>query len=190
LDDNIDMLGTSVKLFVVYIWISQRIDQEDLIVTLCILWGIYQHFGRTYCKCFRNKTAMKNISFSFETEVADVSDTLHFLRHTQGTCFANRYNWKLEDCFFLSNAPTCLCGLRGPPSWYSRSVTDFWGWDAHEARLRCSDDVSGDIGGCSAKRALKPKFYQPTQIMVIAGILPFRGKFPRLSRESNPRPRD
>jgi len=39
------------------------------------------------------------------------------------------------------------------------SVTDFWGWDAHEARLRCPDDVSGDIGGCSARRALKPKFY-------------------------------
>jgi len=37
-----------------------------------------------------------------------------------------------------------------------------------------SDDVSGDTGGCSARRALKPKFYQSTQIMVTAGILPFR----------------
>ena len=26
------------------------------------------------------------------------------------------------------------------------------------AQLRCPDDVSGDIGGCSARRALKPKF--------------------------------
>jgi len=34
--------------------------------------------------------------------------------------------------------------------------------------------VSGDIGGCSARRALKPKFYSPTQTMVTAGILPFR----------------
>ena len=25
------------------------------------------------------------------------------------------------------------------------SVADFWGWDAHEARLRCPDDVSGDM---------------------------------------------
>jgi len=40
-----------------------------------------------------------------------------------------------------------------------RSVTDFSGWDAHEARLRCPDDVSGDIGGCSARRALNPNFY-------------------------------
>jgi len=34
--------------------------------------------------------------------------------------------------------------------------------------------VSGDTGGCSARRALKPKFYQPTQTMVTVGILPFR----------------
>ena len=47
-------------------------------------------------------------------------------------------------------------------------------WDAHEAQLHCSDDVSGDIGGWSARRALKPKFYQPTQTVVTAGILSFR----------------
>jgi len=57
---------------------------------------------------------------------------------------------------------------------HGSSVTDFCGWDVHEAQLRCPNDVSGDIGGCSARRALKPKFYQPTQTMVTAGILPFR----------------
>jgi len=45
------------------------------------------------------------------------------------------------------------------PPGHGRSVTDFWGWHAHEAQLRCPDDVSGDIGGCSARRTLKPKFY-------------------------------
>jgi len=45
------------------------------------------------------------------------------------------------------------------PPGHDRIVTDFWGWDAHEARLHCPDDVSGDIGECSARRALKPKFY-------------------------------
>jgi len=60
-----------------------------------------------------------------------------------------------------------------PPE-HGRSVTEVWGWDAHEAQLRWPDDVSGDTGGCSAKRALKPKFYQPNQTMVTAGILPFR----------------
>jgi len=59
--------------------------------------------------------------------------------------------------------------------WHGRNVTEFWGCDAHETQLRCPDDVSGDTGGCSARRPLKPKFYQPTQTMVIAaGILLFR----------------
>jgi len=60
------------------------------------------------------------------------------------------------------------------PPGHGRSITDFWAWETHEAQLRCPYDVSGDIGGCSARRALKPKFYQPTQTMVTAGILHFR----------------
>jgi len=38
------------------------------------------------------------------------------------------------------------------PPGHGRSV-------AHEARLRCPDDVSGDIGGYSARKAIKTKFY-------------------------------
>ena len=45
------------------------------------------------------------------------------------------------------------------PPGHGSSVTDFRGWDAHKAQLRCADDVTGDIGGWSARRALKPKFY-------------------------------
>jgi hypothetical protein len=60
------------------------------------------------------------------------------------------------------------------PPGHGSSVTDFWGWDAHDAQLRCPDDVSGDIGRWIARRALKPKFYWPTQTMVTAGILTFR----------------
>ena len=70
--------------------------------------------------------------------------------------------------------PHVLMDFVALPPGHGRSVSDFLGWDAHEARLRCPDDVNGDIGGCSARRALKPKFYQPTQTMVTAGILPFR----------------
>ena len=51
--------------------------------------------------------------------------------------------------FFLSNATTCFCGLRGPPSLAWQQCL----------QLRCPDDVSGDIGGWSARRALSPKFY-------------------------------
>jgi len=76
--------------------------------------------------------------------------------------------------FFVSIPPHVLVDFVVLPPGHGRSVTDFWGWDAHEAQLRCPNDVSGDIGVCSARRALKPKFYQPTQTMVTAGILPFR----------------
>jgi hypothetical protein len=30
------------------------------------------------------------------------------------------------------------------PPGCGRSVTDFWGWDAHEEQLRCPDEVDGD----------------------------------------------
>ena len=76
--------------------------------------------------------------------------------------------------FVFPMRPHVLVDFVVLPPGHGRNVTYFWGWDAHEAHLRCPDDVSGDIGGCSAMRALKPKFYQPTQTMVTAGILPFR----------------
>jgi hypothetical protein len=31
------------------------------------------------------------------------------------------------------------------PPGCGQSVTDFWGWDAHEAQLRCPDELDGDI---------------------------------------------
>ena len=34
-----------------------------------------------------------------------------------------------------------LMNFRGFPPGCGDSVADFWGWDAHEARLRCPDDV-------------------------------------------------
>ena len=35
---------------------------------------------------------------------------------------------------FLGSIPGC-----------GDSVADFWDWEAHGARLRCSNDVSGDM---------------------------------------------
>jgi len=70
------------------------------------------------------------------------------------------YIFELDSQFFSSNAPPhVLVDFVVLPPGHGRNVTDFWVWDAHEARSRCPDDVSGDIGGCSARRALKPKFY-------------------------------
>jgi len=41
--------------------------------------------------------------------------------------------------------PHVLMNFRGFPSGCGDSVADFWGWDAHEARLLCPDDMSGDM---------------------------------------------
>jgi hypothetical protein len=81
--------------------------------------------------------------------------------------------------FFLSNATTNVhMNLRGFPPGCGDSVADFWGWDAHEARLRCPDDVSGDIqedeipGGALSQNQLT------NQTMVTTGIFPYKEKFP------------
>jgi hypothetical protein len=55
-----------------------------------------------------------------------------------------RHNSSLN--FFLSNATTYPFRLRVPPpspgsGW---SITDFWGWGARKAQLRCPDYVSDD----------------------------------------------
>ena len=42
--------------------------------------------------------------------------------------FKDIFNWMLGECFSF-----------GPG--HGRSVTDFWGWDAQEAQLRCPDGV-------------------------------------------------
>jgi len=68
--------------------------------------------------------------------------------------------------------------LRGFPPGCGDSVADFQGWDAHEARLRCPDDVSGDMqedevpGGALSLNQLT------TQTMVATGIFPYKEKFP------------
>jgi hypothetical protein len=41
------------------------------------------------------------------------------------------------DIFSPSNATTRPYTFRSPPYSYSRSVTDFRGWGAHRAQLRC-----------------------------------------------------
>jgi hypothetical protein len=40
------------------------------------------------------------------------------------------------------------------PPGCGRSVNDFWGWDAHEAQLRCPDEVDGDAWIWSTRRDL------------------------------------
>jgi hypothetical protein len=78
--------------------------------------------------------------------------------------------------FFFPMPPHVPYGLRGLPFACGRSVTDFWGWDAHEVQLRCPDELDGDIWIWRTRRGLKPKFYWTTQTMVTMEIFPFKEK--------------
>ena len=68
--------------------------------------------------------------------------------------------------------------FRGFPPGCGGSVADFWRWDADEARLRCPDDVSGDMqedeipGGALSLNLLT------TQTMVITGTFSCKEKCP------------
>ena len=86
----------------------------------------------------------------------------------------------VKNFFFFSPPvpPHVLMNFRGFPPGCGDIVADFWGWDAHEARLRCADDMSGDMqedeipGGALSLNLLT------TQTMVTAGIFPCKEKFP------------
>ena len=58
------------------------------------------------------------------------------------------------------------------------SVADFWGWDAHEARLRCPDDVSGDMQEDEIPEGALSLNLVTTQTMVTTGIYPCKEKLP------------
>jgi len=121
-------------------------------------------------------------SAEIKNECCYTSTLQYAFRACTGTAFFGLvcylFLWHLDArmCFFFfcPMPPHVLVDFVVLPPGHGRSVTDFWGSDAHESQLRCPDDVSGDRGRCSARRALKPKFYESTQTMVTAGILPFR----------------
>ena len=58
------------------------------------------------------------------------------------------------------------------------SVADFWSWDAHEARLRCPDDLSGDMQEDEMPGGALNLNLLTTQTMVITAIFPCKEKFP------------
>jgi hypothetical protein len=72
------------------------------------------------------------------------------------TYVSNCWIWYI---FFYQCHHMSLMDFVVSPPVCGRSETDFWGWDAHEAQLRCSDEVDADIWIWSTKRDLKPKFY-------------------------------
>ena len=74
--------------------------------------------------------------------------------------------------------PHVFMNFRGFSAGCGDSVADFWGWDAHEARLRCPDDVSGDMQEDEIPgRALSLNLLT-TQTMVTHENLSLQGKIP------------
>ena len=84
-------------------------------------------------------------------------------------------------CFFFSPPmpPHVVMNYRGFPPGCGDSVADFWGWDAHEARLRCPDDVSGDMQEDEIPEGALSLNLLTTQTMVTTGIFPCKEKSPR-----------
>ena len=72
--------------------------------------------------------------------------------------------------------PHVLMNSRGFPPGCDNNAADFWGWDAHEERLRCPDAVSGDMqedeipGGALNLNLLS------TQTIFTTGNLSLQGK--------------
>ena len=62
--------------------------------------------------------------------------------------------------------------FRGFPPGCGDSVADVWGWDAHEARLRCPDDVSGDMQEDEIQWGALSLNLLTTQTMVTTRIFP------------------
>ena len=67
--------------------------------------------------------------------------------------------------------------FRGFPPGCGDHAADFWGWDAHEARLRCPD-VSGDTQEDELPAGALSLNLLTTPTMVATGIFPCKEKFP------------
>ena len=99
----------------------------------------------------------------------------HFKSSAHCACAASSMMqsfWFSREVFFFS--PQChhmsFVDFVVHPSWHGRSVTDFWGWDAHEAQLRCPDDVwvviKGDVvpgGALNLKSTNLPRPWSPRE---------------------------
>ena len=68
--------------------------------------------------------------------------------------------------------PHVLLNFRGFPPGCGDSVADFWGWDAHEARLCCPDDMSGNMQEDEIPGGALNLNLLTTQTMVEPGIEP------------------
>jgi hypothetical protein len=93
---------------------------------------------------------------SMHVSVQKICEHVTFLWNKNGVLI---WDSKYFLIFFECHHMSLMDFVVSPPG-CGRSVTDFWYWDAHEAQLRCPDEVDGDIWIWSTRRGLKPKFYR------------------------------
>jgi hypothetical protein len=112
----------------------------------------------------KNKVLNKQCVFDFIL-LYFFSETFLFLWISQPNTIINVHKSLFEApiivvrLFFLHCHHMSRMDLVASPPSCGRSVTDFRDLDAHEAQLRCSDEVDGDIWIWSDRRGLKIKFY-------------------------------
>jgi hypothetical protein len=96
----------------------------------------------------------------------------------------HRWHWQLSakytqyELFFWSDALHVHIHFVVPTPGCGRSVTDFWGWRSHRARLRCPDDVSDDMCECGVPGGALNLNSTGYPDHGRCGDLPLQGKFP------------
>jgi hypothetical protein len=121
---------------------SLTIDDEpkisnDAMLKVCLSVCLNEYLSVHLCVCMPVYTVHSFIYLSSSTSSSSSSlSPLHPHHHHKSR----------KD--FVASPPRC-----------GRSVNHMGGWDTHEARLCCPDEVDGDIWIWSAGRGLKPKFY-------------------------------
>jgi hypothetical protein len=94
----------------------------------------------------------------------------------------NCHTFQAESLWVFFHHMSLMDFVDFPPG-CDQSVTDFWDWDAHEAQLRCPDEVDGDIWIWSTRRSLKPVILNYPD-NGHHGDLPLQGKIP-MARTGN-----
>jgi hypothetical protein len=127
------------------------------------LWSLNRCFSRTVWPAGLLKSVLPLVLRSHLSLIWCATFTMCYHKMSVST---SGELWLWQHVFFVvvlfcfnPMPPHVRHGLRGLPPGCGWSVTDFWGWDAHEAWLHCPNEVDGDIWVWSTRRGLKTKFY-------------------------------